>query len=77
MTEEKWLPEYIAYVESRRRFCLMQLLGGIMRGLGMAIGFTVLGALLVAMLQGLAQRNLPVIGGFLADVVEIVQRNLE
>lgn len=71
------LPEYIRYLEDRRRFLRMQFLGGLARGLGMAVGFTILGAVLVIMLQGLAQRNLPVIGDFLAQIVTIVQRRLE
>ena len=71
------LPEYIRYLEDKRRFCRMQLLGGVMRGLGTAIGFTILGAVLVWLLQGLAQRNLPVIGDFLAEIVGLVQRRLE
>ena len=71
------LPEYIQYLENRRRFMLMQFLGGLARGLGMAVGFTILGAALVMVLQSLAQRNLPVIGDFLAEIVRIVQRRLE
>ena len=71
------LPEYISYLENRRRFLGMQFLGGVARGLGMAVGFTILGAVLVMVLQGLAQRNLPVIGDFLAEIVRIVQRRLE
>lgn len=71
------LPEYIGYLENRRRFMLMQLLGGVMRGLGMAVGFTVLGAGVIWLLQGLAQHNLPLIGDFLAQIVTIVQRRLE
>ena len=71
------LPEYIRYLEDRKRFYLMQLLGGVVRGLGTAIGFTILGAVLVWLLQGLAQRNLPVIGDFLAEIVALVQRRLE
>ena len=71
------LPEYIRYLEDRRRFYRMQLVGGMIRGLGTAIGFTILGAVLVWMLRGLAQRNLPVIGDFLAEIVGLVQRRLE
>ena len=71
------LPDYIRYLENRRRFLLMQFLGGVARGLGTAVGFTILGAVLVMLLQGLAQRNLPVIGDFLAEIVTIVQRRLE
>lgn len=71
------LPEYVRYLEDRRRFLLMQFLGGVARGLGTAVGFTILGAVVVMVLQGLAQRNLPVIGDFLAEIVGIVQRRLE
>ena len=71
------LPDYIRFLEDKRRFYRMHLLGGIVRGFGTAIGFTILGAVLVWLLQDLAQRNLPVIGDFLAEVVNLVQRRLE
>lgn len=75
--ERMRLPEYIRFLEDRKRFYRMQLVGGILRGVGTAIGFTILGAVLVWLLQGLAQRNLPVIGDFLAQIVDLVQRRLE
>lgn len=71
------LPEYIRFLENRKRFYLMQLLAGVVRGFGSAIGFTLLGAVLIWFLQGLAQRNLPVIGDFLAEIVSLVQHRLE
>ena len=67
------LPEYIRYLEDKKRFYRMQLVGGIVRGLGTAIGFTILGAVLVWLLQGLAQRNLPVIGEFLQQILNLVE----
>ena len=75
--ERLHLPEYIAYLDNRRRFFLTQLLGGLFRGMGMAIGFTLLGAALVLLLKGLAERNLPVIGDFLAELLSIVQGRME
>lgn len=77
LLERMRLPEYVRLLEDRRRFYRMQLVGGIVRGLGTAIGFTILGAVMVWLLQGLAQRNLPVIGDFLAEIVTLVQRGLE
>jgi len=71
------LPEYIRYLDDKKRFYRMQLLAGVVRGFGSAIGFTLLGAVLIWLLQGLAQRNLPVIGDFLAEIVSLVQRRLE
>ena len=75
--ESLHLPDYVRFLEDRKRFYRMQLTGGIVRGFGTAIGFTILGAVLVWLLQDLAQRNLPVIGDFLAEIVEVVQRRLE
>ncbi len=71
------LTEYLRYVHDRRRFLRTQFLGGLARGMGMAVGFTLLGAVLVIVLKGLAERNLPVIGDFLAQIVSIVQGRLE
>lgn len=54
-----------------------QFLAGLARGLGMAIGFTLLGAALTLLLYDLASRNLPVIGDFLARLVDMVLRKVE
>lgn len=75
--ERLQLPEYIRYLDDKKRMMRNQFLGGVARGVGMAVGFTILGAILIMFLQRLAQRNLPVIGEFLAQVVTIVQRRLE
>ena len=71
------LAEYLRYVQDRRRFLRTQFLGGLFRGMGMAVGFTILGAVLVIVLKNLAERNLPLIGDFLAQIVSIVQGRLE
>ncbi len=75
--ERMHLPEYVRFLDDRRRFYRMHFIGGMVRGVGTAIGFTILGAALFWLLQDLAQRNLPVIGDFLAQIVDLVQRRLE
>ena len=50
---------------------------GVARGVGMAVGFTILGAILVIILQDLARHNLPLIGDMLAQIVSVVQKQLE
>lgn len=75
--ERLQLAEYIRYVDDRKRLMRSHFLGGLARGMGMAVGFTVLGAALVILLNRLAQHNLPIIGDFLADIVRIVQKRLE
>ena len=75
--ERPQLAEYLRYVQDTRRLMRTQFVSGLFRGMGMAVGFTILGAVLVMLLQALAQRNLPVIGDFLAQLVAIVQSRLE
>lgn len=75
--EQLQLTEYLRYVQDTRRLMRTQFVSGLFRGMGMAVGFTLLGAVLVVALQALAQRNLPVIGDFLAQIVAIVQSRLE
>ena len=71
------LSDYIRYVEDRRRMFWSNFWGGVARGVGMAVGFTILGAILVLLLQDLARRNLPLIGDALAQIVRVVQRQME
>ena len=75
--ERMRLPDYLRYLDDRKRFIRTQFLAGLLRGAGMAVGFTVLGAILVLALQKLAQQNLPIIGDFLVRLVEFVQSRLE
>ncbi len=47
---------------------------GLLRGLGTAIGFSVLGALAIMLLTHLASQNIPVIGNFIAEIIKIVNQ---
>ncbi len=71
--ERMRLEEYIRFVNNRRRYYAMNFWSGVARGLGTAVGFTVLGAVLVVILQHVVSRNIPVIGDFLAEVVKVVK----
>jgi hypothetical protein len=42
----------------------------------MAVGFTLLGAVTLYFLTRLANKNLPIIGGFIAEIVKIVKQQL-
>ena len=69
---EKHLPPRHAW----KRRLLSDFVSGAARGIGFSIGFTVLGALLLYVLQSIALANLPIIGKFLAELVRIVESNL-
>ena len=71
------LSDYVRYVDNRKRMFWTSFWGGVARGVGMAVGFTILGAVLVLILQDLAKHNLPLIGDVLAQIVSIVQKRLQ
>lgn len=54
----------------------LNFLGGLARGVGIGLGFTLLAALLVVVIQKLSLLNLPIVGAYIADVVRIVQAQL-
>ena len=49
------------------------ILSGMAKGIGIGIGFTILTAILLIMLQKIVTLNIPVIGDYIADIVEIVE----
>lgn len=63
---------YLRYVDDRKRQFKVNFMAGLARGLGAAVGFSLLGAVIIALLQRLVTTNIPLIGGFLADVVRMV-----
>ncbi|MHB8158325.1 MAG: DUF5665 domain-containing protein [Desulfocucumaceae bacterium] len=75
--EKMKLAEYVDLLHSPWRLLWVNFISGIARGLGIAIGFAILGALLIIFLQKLVALNIPVIGGIIADIVEIVQQQLK
>lgn len=48
-------------------------LAGISRGVGIGIGVTVISAILILVLRHIVALNLPVIGEYIKDIVEIVE----
>lgn len=74
--EKMKLAEYVDLLENPYKLLYINFISGIARGLGIAIGFAILGAILVLILQRLVALNLPVIGDFIADLVKIVMVQL-
>jgi hypothetical protein len=72
--EEANLGAYVDLYRRPWRMLLLNFAAGTARGLGMAVGFTLLGALVILLLRDTFTSNLPWIGHFVAEVVRIVQR---
>lgn len=70
--ERVHLETYLRYVDDRRKQFCVNFMAGLARGLGAAVGFSVLGALAIVVIRRLTEDHLPKIGGWLADVVKMV-----
>jgi len=75
--EKMKIAEYIEYINNTRRLLFVNFIAGLARGFGMAIGFTVLAALVLYMLQKLVILNLPLIGDAIAHIVKLVNYSLQ
>lgn len=74
--EKTKITEYVDFINDRKRLLYVNFIQGLVRGFGMAIGFTILGALILYLLQQLIKLNIPLIGDFITEIVKIVQENL-
>ena len=50
-------------------------LAGISRGIGIGIGVSVITAILILILRNLVALNIPIIGEYISDIVEIVEKS--
>lgn len=74
--ERYGIAEYAEFFARPVRVVWVNLVGGVARGFGIAVGFTLMTALFLWVLAYLARLNLPVIGRFVADLARIVQYEL-
>ncbi len=67
---------YVYLLNKPKRLIILNLISGIARGIGIAIGFTLFAATIIYFLQKLGALNLPIIGDYIAEIVKIVQAQL-
>jgi hypothetical protein len=75
--ERAQIADYVELLNSPRKLIFSNLVAGISRGIGIAIGFTLFATTILYFLRLLGALNLPIIGGFIADIVRHVQYQLE
>lgn len=74
--EKAAIAEYVELFRNPLRLLYLNFLAGVFRGFGIAVGFTIVGAVFLVLLGRLAALNLPLIGDFIADIVRVVQEQL-
>ncbi len=75
--ERSKIAEYVDLLNHPWRLIYLNLIGGLSRGVGLAIGFTVLGAMLIYILTRSFILDLPLVGNFLGELVWIIQQYLK
>lgn len=75
--ERTHIAEYVDLLNRPLSLMWRNLLAGTARGVGIAIGFTFFAATILYFLRLLGALNLPIIGDYIADIVRIVQIQLE
>ena len=65
--------ELIELLGNRKKFFFRNFWSGIIKGIGTGIGFTILTAILLVVLQKIVALNLPVISEYILDIIKIVK----
>lgn len=73
--ENARVAELIDLLGSKRKVFVRNLIAGISKGLGFSIGFYLITALLIYLLQYIVKLNIPIIGKYISDIVDIVELN--
>ena len=73
--EKRNINELIYILGSKKEIIWRNILAGIFRGIGIGIGVTIITTILISALRHLVALNIPVIGNYIADIVEIVEKS--
>ena len=60
-------------IGSKKEILKRNLIAGISRGVGIGIGVTLITAIIVYILRRIIMLNIPVIGDYIADIIQIVE----
>ena len=72
--ERNQVMELLEILGNKKQILIRNLLSGISKGIGIGIGVTLITAVIVIILQKIVTLNIPVIGEYISDIVDIVQR---
>lgn len=73
--EKREIHDLTYILGSKKEIIKRNLIAGIFRGIGTGIGFTIITAVIIYFLQRIVRLNIPVIGEYINDIIEIVQHS--
>lgn len=71
--EKSNIEEIMNILGSKKEIAKRNFIAGIFRGIGIGVGVTIITAVIIYFLQKLVRLNLPIIGKYIYDIVEIVE----
>ena len=66
--------ELIEIAGDSRKYLVRNFMSGISKGIGIGIGFSIITALIIYVMQKIIRLNIPVLSQYISDIVEIVER---
>lgn len=69
------IEEWTYIFGSKKEIIKRNFIAGLFRGVGIGIGVTIITAILVLILRRIVALNIPIIGEYISDIVEIVQQS--
>lgn len=73
--ERSNLEELATIMGNKKQIIIRNFIAGVFRGIGIGIGITIITAILILILRQLVTLNIPVIGEYISDIVEIVEKS--
>lgn len=67
--------DLVELLGNRKQLLFRNLLSGIAKGIGIGIGVTLITAILIYILQKIVTLNIPIIGEYISDIVDIVEKS--
>lgn len=75
MLSKGYLLELAELLGNTKKVIVRNFFSGIFKGFGIGIGFTILSAIVIYILQKIVRLNIPIIGSYISDIAEIVEKN--
>lgn len=66
--------DLVELLGDRKKLFVRNLWSGMVKGIGIGIGVTVITGILVIILQKIVTLNIPIIGEYISDIIDIVER---
>ncbi|MBR3152808.1 MAG: hypothetical protein IKF52_04300 [Clostridia bacterium] len=73
--EKNNLYDIVELLENKKKMLFRNLIAGMSKGVGIGIGFYFVTALVIYILQYVVKLNIPVIGDYISDVMDIIEIN--